>query len=70
MRKVSFIFQKQTQLFDLFLEVCVQNDMREKSQQRSKQSSGVFVIEFTRVNTTDSLEQIHNSLTLLILTLP
>jgi hypothetical protein len=35
--------------------------MGEKSQQTGKQSRGVFVIEFTRVNNTDSSKQIHNT---------
>jgi hypothetical protein len=59
---VWFIFQTQTLAFILFLLACVQNDMWEKSQQRSKQSCGVFVIEFTRVNTADSSKQIRNTL--------
>jgi predicted ABC-type exoprotein transport system permease subunit len=57
-----FLFQTQAPVFVLLHVACVQNDVLVKSQQRSKQSCGLFVIEFTRVNKSDSSEQIRHAL--------
>jgi hypothetical protein len=59
---IWFIFQIQATVFVLFHVACVQNDVLVKSQQRGKQSCGLFVIEFTRVNSSDSSEQIRQAL--------